>query len=217
MPRPSRFLALLRSLPLLKFRRPALPKIRLPVLTAVEKTALAGLAALLCAGAGLRAWERSGVRLGPVGDWETLRRFVLQARAEQGDPAYACAEAEILAAGILGSGSGKARGKGAARSGGGSGKTGPARPVDLNTAGEKALLTLPGVGPSTARAILAHRAARGPFAAVEDLLQVKGIGPKKLEALRPFVRPLEPGRASGNNPQRPDSQAAPAQDPPLPR
>jgi competence protein ComEA len=78
-------------------------------------------------------------------------------------------------------------GKSSGKSGSGK-KAAPARPVDLNAAGEKALLSLPGVGPSTAKAILAHRAAQGRFRSVDDLLQVKGIGPKKLEALRPYAR-----------------------------
>lgn len=62
------------------------------------------------------------------------------------------------------------------------------RPIDLNTATEQQLDTLPGVGPSTARAIVAYRLQHGPFARVEDLLNVRGIGPAKLEALLGFVR-----------------------------
>lgn len=61
-------------------------------------------------------------------------------------------------------------------------------PIDLNTATEQQLDTLPGVGPSTARAIVAYRLQHGPFARVEDLLNVRGIGPAKLEALLGFVR-----------------------------
>ncbi|MDB4979720.1 MAG: hypothetical protein JWM82_472, partial [Myxococcales bacterium] len=52
--------------------------------------------------------------------------------------------------------------------------------VDLNTASEAALTELPGVGPATAKAIVAGR----PFASVDDLAKVKGIGPAKLAALR---------------------------------
>lgn len=61
-------------------------------------------------------------------------------------------------------------------------------PVDLNTATEQQLDTLPGVGPSTARAIVAYRGQHGPFARVEDLLNVRGIGPAKLEVLLGLVR-----------------------------
>ena len=70
---------------------------------------------------------------------------------------------------------------GAAGSGAGGG------PVDLNTAGVDELDALPGVGPATAAAIVAHRDSQGPFASVDELLDVRGIGPAKLDALRPLV------------------------------
>lgn len=66
--------------------------------------------------------------------------------------------------------------------------TGDAQTIDVNTATEQQLDTLPGVGPSTAHAIVAYRLAHGPFARVEDLLNVRGIGPAKLEALLGLVR-----------------------------
>jgi competence protein ComEA len=60
-------------------------------------------------------------------------------------------------------------------------------PVNINTAGPEELDTLPGVGPSTAAAILEFRREHGPFQSVEDLLQVRGIGEKKLAAMRDRV------------------------------
>jgi competence protein ComEA len=60
--------------------------------------------------------------------------------------------------------------------------------VDLNQATVAELDQLPGVGPSTARAIIDHRTRNGPFASVDDLLAVRGIGPAKLAELKPFVR-----------------------------
>lgn len=63
-----------------------------------------------------------------------------------------------------------------------------AGPIDLNTATAEQLDTLPGVGPATAQAILAERERRGRFAAVEELLDVRGIGEAKLDALRDLVR-----------------------------
>jgi competence protein ComEA len=63
-----------------------------------------------------------------------------------------------------------------------------AGPVDLNTATLAMLDTLPGVGPSTAQAILDHRTANGPFRSVDDLLEVRGIGDAKLAQLRNKVR-----------------------------
>ena len=60
--------------------------------------------------------------------------------------------------------------------------------VDLNQATVAELDQLPGVGPSTARAIIDHRTRNGPFASVDDLLAVRGIGSAKLAELKPFVR-----------------------------
>lgn len=60
--------------------------------------------------------------------------------------------------------------------------------VDLNTADSAALETLPGVGPATAAAIIDHRERHGPFASVEGLLDVRGIGEAKLAQLRDLVR-----------------------------
>ena len=46
---------------------------------------------------------------------------------------------------------------------------------------------LPGIGPSTAAAIVAHREQHGPFSSIDGLANVRGIGPAKLEALRGLV------------------------------
>ncbi len=62
-----------------------------------------------------------------------------------------------------------------------------AGPININTADTALLDTLPGVGPSTAQRIVADREANGPFASVDDLARVTGIGPKKLESLRDLV------------------------------
>lgn len=59
--------------------------------------------------------------------------------------------------------------------------------VNLNTADQIALETIPGVGPVTATAILQHRTEIGSFETMEQLLDVTGIGPATLEALRPYV------------------------------
>ncbi len=64
----------------------------------------------------------------------------------------------------------------------------PAGPVDLNTATAEQLDALPGVGPATSKAILTYRANHGRFRSVTELLEVPGIGPAKLEALRPLVK-----------------------------
>lgn len=63
-------------------------------------------------------------------------------------------------------------------------QTASAGPVNINTASELELEELPGIGPSTAAAIVEERAANGPFSYVDDLLRVTGIGEKKLERIR---------------------------------
>jgi competence protein ComEA len=59
--------------------------------------------------------------------------------------------------------------------------------VNLNTADAAALDTLPGIGPATAAKIIAWRDDNGRFASVDDLLDVGGIGPAKLDAIRDLV------------------------------
>ena len=59
--------------------------------------------------------------------------------------------------------------------------------VNINTADAAALQQLPGVGPKTAERIVEHRAAHGPFRSVADLANIRGIGPRTVEQLRPLV------------------------------
>jgi competence protein ComEA len=58
-----------------------------------------------------------------------------------------------------------------------------AAPVDINTADQKALESLPGVGPATAKEIIKGR----PYKSVDDLANVKGIGKTKLEKIKPLL------------------------------
>ncbi len=60
-------------------------------------------------------------------------------------------------------------------------------PVDLNTATETQLETLPGIGPSFAAAIIRERERRGGFTSVDQLRDVRGIGEKRFAELKPLV------------------------------
>lgn len=77
---------------------------------------------------------------------------------------------------------------GAAEPAAGGGAVPPTGPVDLNTATVEQLDALPGIGPVTAEAIVAWRDANGRFAGVDQLGDVDGIGPARLEKLRQLVR-----------------------------
>ena len=66
--------------------------------------------------------------------------------------------------------------------------------VNINTASAQQLTTLPGIGPKKAEAIVVYRKANGAFAAVDDLVKVKGIGPKTLDKLRPLITVGKPSR-----------------------
>ncbi len=59
--------------------------------------------------------------------------------------------------------------------------------VPVNTAPASELQRLPGIGPKLAERIIAFRQQSGNFATVEQLLEVKGIGPATLDRLRPYV------------------------------
>ena len=56
--------------------------------------------------------------------------------------------------------------------------------VNVNTASPKELESLPGIGEVLAQRIVEYRETHGPFRSPEDLLKVKGIGPRKLENIR---------------------------------
>ncbi len=59
--------------------------------------------------------------------------------------------------------------------------------LNINTASAKELQTLPNIGERTAERIIDHRTQHGAFATVDALQEIKGIGPKTIEKLRPFV------------------------------
>jgi competence protein ComEA len=59
--------------------------------------------------------------------------------------------------------------------------------VNINTAGENELETLPGVGPALAARIIEYRNRKGTFSSVDELDNVEGIGPTKLESMKDLV------------------------------
>lgn len=63
----------------------------------------------------------------------------------------------------------------------------PGALVNINTASIAELETLPGIGPALAQKIVDHRAEHGPFATIEAILDVSGIGPAKFEAIRDWI------------------------------
>jgi len=88
----------------------------------------------------------------------------------------------------------------------------PAHPININTAGATDLQQVPGIGPSTAQKILDTRKSYGAFKTVDDLLAIKGIGPKKLEKMRKYLTVgKSPTRKQSSSPQPP---VAPAKPPP---
>jgi len=62
--------------------------------------------------------------------------------------------------------------------------------VNINAAGETELAQLPGLGATTARRIIDYRHEHGPFTSLDGLLDVPGIGPATLAAMRPHLRPI---------------------------
>ncbi len=59
--------------------------------------------------------------------------------------------------------------------------------VNINTASQQVLETLPGVGPATAQNIIQHRDSEGPFTSIQDIQKVWGIGEKKFSEIKDLI------------------------------
>ena len=61
------------------------------------------------------------------------------------------------------------------------------QPVDINKASRKELMSIPGIGQVIAERIIRYRNEAGPFHHAEELLNIRGIGPKSLAAIREYI------------------------------
>jgi competence protein ComEA len=60
--------------------------------------------------------------------------------------------------------------------------------VNINTATKEELMKLPGIGEQTAERIIQHRKLYGDFKRIEDIMNVKGIGQKKFEKIKRYLK-----------------------------
>jgi len=75
-------------------------------------------------------------------------------------------------------------------------------PIDINVVSAKVLADkLPGIGPVKAEAIVAYRSQHGPFTNLSSLTQVKGIGPRTLEKIKPLLSISAVNAASSKQPE----------------
>lgn len=81
-------------------------------------------------------------------------------------------------------------------------------PMDVNAATALDLAVVPGIGPRLAARIVADRAEKGAFPSVAALARVRGIGPKLLHALGPYVRVARTASAEGSAPPSPQPPLA---------
>lgn len=132
--------------------------------------------ALQAAGGAVNGADTIGLNMArPVGDGEQIVVGLAPAAGQPTALGSSVASGSAPASGAPGPGSGTVKPK-------------PGEVLDLNTATVEQLDALPGVGPVTAAAIVAWRQANGKFTSVDQLADVDGIGPARLEKLRPLVR-----------------------------
>lgn len=154
-------------------------------LTRHEAMALSCLSGLLIIGIIVRQVQQQAVLLPPDAYDELDRIFFERSGMQTG--AAADTTSPALAAFASEADSGKQELSAATASSTGEPSGSGALHININRAGASELEKLPRIGPKTAERILAFRDAYGAFRSTDDLQQVKGIGPKTLELLRPHV------------------------------
>ncbi len=75
--------------------------------------------------------------------------------------------------------------------------------VDINAAEWPEFAALPGVGETLAKRIVAYRTQHGPFQTTEQLRHVSGIGVKRLESIRAYLKPIERSISTERSPKPP--------------
>jgi len=85
----------------------------------------------------------------------------------------------------------------------------PPQPININTADSTQLQLVPGIGPSTAEKILQMRKSYGAFKSVNDLMAIRGLGPKRLEKMRKYLTVGKPASAAPNTVQPASAKTKP--------
>jgi competence ComEA-like helix-hairpin-helix protein len=85
----------------------------------------------------------------------------------------------------------------------------PPQPININTADSTQLQLVPGIGPSTAEKILQMRKSYGAFKSVNDLMAIRGLGPKRLEKMRKYLTVGKPAAPAPNTAQPASAKTKP--------
>ena len=148
-----------------------------------NKQVAAGIAAALVFGAGFVAYS-AGV---PTHGVEAAGGFgIEQVGGGNSGGATSAKEPAEVTVNVVVSGDGAVSPGDNADSGGGAAANSSGL-ININTATESELQTLPGIGPATSEKIVADRNVNGPYRSVDDLQRVSGIGAKKVESLTGLV------------------------------